>query len=68
MSLSKAQRQHWPQGSTLAEKVWGPEEDLPQPTSFINTIRIDIERTILDSGNSNRKEGVERVGRISMVS
>ena len=42
MSLSKAQTQHWPQGATFAEKLWGSEEDLPQTTSFINTIRIDV--------------------------
>ena len=38
----EARTQHWPQGATLAEKLWGSTEDLLLTTSFINTIKLDV--------------------------
>ena len=42
MFCSSARTQHWPQGSTLAEKLWGSKEDLLQTTQFINAIKLNV--------------------------
>ena len=33
---------HWPQRTTLAEKLSGPKEDLLQATNFISAIKLDV--------------------------
>ena len=38
----EARTQHWPQGATLAERLWGSKEELLQAASFSNTITLDV--------------------------
>ena len=38
---STAPTWHWPQGTTLAEMLWGSKEDVVHSTSFASTIKLD---------------------------
>ena len=41
--LHQAERtQQWPNGATLAEKLWGPKENLIETTNFISSIGLDV--------------------------
>ena len=37
-----ARTQHFPQGATIVERVWGSKEDLLLTYNFINVIRLDV--------------------------
>lgn len=38
----EARTQHWPNGATLAEKLWGTKEDLMETTDFITRTGLTI--------------------------
>jgi hypothetical protein len=40
--FQEARTQYWPHGATLAEQLWGNQDELMKTTSFILTTNLDV--------------------------